>query len=1174
MKIKSLTLHGFKSFADRTEIAVHEGITAIVGPNGCGKSNISDALRWVLGEQRPSAIRGSRMEEAIFQGTSQRKPIHRAEVSLSLANEDGILALPQAEVVIGRTVLRGGESDYQLNGTSCRLKDIHDLCRDTGLGANAYSIIESRMIDAILSDRAEERRSLFEEAAEVGRYKDRRRTALRRLDQAEHDLDRLEDVLGEVRSKVRSLGRQRGRAQKYEDLRERRLQLEVAVADERLRSMESRLRETEAELQELKRHRPETEAHLRQRETEAENLRLHIVERERGRSEVAAELELTRARAEGLERERLLAAERVSAAESRTRVIVTELEGIRDRRAELEHRADGLQAEIDGAQEALSARAEGMGSLEASVEALRTGRQAVEGREQQALAALAQVIRDAGALEAEGEAIRERTREWERELERREEEVAGLRRTVSDSESRLKKLEEAVEQAVAAHGALESKVVEARSADQDLRENLRRGRDLVGALESEVSSTGAVASGLASMLAEGRDLPPVVADLLADLGPGEGIVGVLADTLDAPRDLRPAVESHLGPLLNAVLVRDWKAVRVVRDWLEGREAEEGIVLLPVDPGPRRSVDGASAGLAGRVALNGPGETWARFLLSDVEVSSDSQLVARDGAWVTSDGSGQDERGVVRLGRPTAGAGALRRRGELMELEARLQAVRLELAGARETAARVEAEAADAGQGLARVERELAETTVMRREAEAKRDTDAGRLERARRAVEEVGTRVTDLQGLLESVERDDTGDDDRRADLETRRAEAEQVLARERAGHMSATAEWERENSAMQELRLELARREAGVEALRERHVQAREVIGDLARRTEGMSRDLEEQEQTIVRSRASIASGEEELVGLLERRSELADRVREAQEGLDDRRSELEEREAALRAERQSERESSEQRHALELEVAQLRGNRANVRERLEAEWETTFEDLRSRVEEPQDGEPEEWAAELEALRTRIAGIGPVNLLASQEYEEEKERLDFLEAQKGDLGKARADLHDSIRRINESASAAFSQVFGEVRENFHRIFQTLFEGGEADVWLEDPEDPLDSPIEISASPRGKKTQRIHLLSGGERALTALALLFAIYLAKPSPFCVMDEVDAPLDETNIGRFTAMLERFKSDTQFIVITHNARTIEAADWIYGVTMQELGVSKIVSVELQDLPRGQVA
>jgi len=1174
VKIKSLTLHGFKSFADKTEISVHEGITAIVGPNGCGKSNISDALRWVLGEQRPTAIRGSRMEEAIFQGTTQRKPIHRAEVALALANEDGILAVPHPEVVIGRTVLRGGESDYQLNGVSCRLKDVHDLCRDTGLGANAYSIIESRMIDAILSDRAEERRSLFEEAAEVGRYKDRRRTALRRLDQAEHDLDRLEDVLGEVRSKVRSLGRQRGRARKYEELRERRLQLEVAVADARLRSMESRLREAEAELQTLKRKQPEKEAHLRQRETEAENLRLRIVERERERSEVAAELESTRARAEGLERERLLSGERISASEARTRVIGVELEGLGGRRVALQDEATRLQAEIDLAATELTARAEGMHALEASVEGLRAGRQEVEGREQKALEALAQVIRDAGILEAEGEAIRERTREWEREIGRRSEDLTVLRQAVRDVERRLAELEASAETEASAHAALDARVEGARSAEQDLRDRLRRERDLVGALESEVSSTGAVASGLASMLAEGKDLPPVVADLLEELGPGQGIVGVLADALDAPRELRQVVESHLGPLLSAVLVRDWKVVRVVREWLEGRDADEGIVLLPVDPGPQRSAVRPAGGLAGHVTLSGPGGEWARVLLGDVEVSADDQIGPREGAWVAADGSGQDERGVVRLGRPTAGAGALRRRGELAELEVRLQAFRQELAEARQAESSTETEAAEAGRGLGELERQLAEATVRRRNVEAERDTAAGKLERARGAVDEIEARVSELRGFLNSVDREDLDDEERVAELEARRVEVEDVLARERAGHMSATAEWERENSVLQELRLELTRREAGLESLRERHFRAREAIGELDGRTEQLTHDLEEQERTISRCRAAIASGEEELVTLLESRSELAERVREAQEGLDDRRSELEERDAALRTERQSDREAAEHRHALELEVAQLRGTRANIRERLEAEWETTFEDLRSRVDAPEEGTPEEWAGELETIRKGLTGIGPVNLLAAQEYEEERERLDFLEEQKGDLAKARADLHASIERINEAASAAFSQVFGEVRENFHRIFHTLFEGGEADVWLEDADDPLDSPIEISASPRGKKTQRIHLLSGGERALTALALLFAIYLAKPSPFCVMDEVDAPLDETNIGRFTAMLERFKKETQFIVITHNARTIEAADWIYGVTMQEPGVSKIVSVELQDLPRGQVA
>ncbi len=428
--------------------------------------------------------------------------------------------------------------------------------------------------------------------------------------------------------------------------------------------------------------------------------------------------------------------------------------------------------------------------------------------------------------------------------------------------------------------------------------------------------------------------------------------------------------------------------------------------------------------------------------------------------------------------------------------------------------------------------------------------------------------------MLAASEDESPVDTERRAKLEESRAEAEETLARERTGRMSITAEWERENAALQELLLEIARSEAALESKRERSERAADLDDELADRAGELTRELESRKSIIEQSTTAIASSEEELVSLLERRTELADLVREAQQGLDQRRAELEAREAALRAERQAERESAERRHAAELEVAQLRATRANTRERLEAEWELAFEDLRERVESPQDGGPDEWASELEALRTRLASIGPVNLLAAQEYEEQKERLDFLDGQKGDLEQARDDLHDSIRRINEAASAAFRRVFDEVRANFRDIFVTLFEGGEADVWLEDPDDPLDSPIEISASPRGKKTQRIHLLSGGERALTALALVFAIYLTKPSPFCVMDEVDAPLDETNIGRFTAMLERFKSDTQFIVITHNARTIEAADWIYGVTMQEPGVSTLIGIELQGLPRGQVA
>ncbi|MCL7991086.1 MAG: AAA family ATPase, partial [marine benthic group bacterium] len=402
MKIRSLTLDGFKSFADRTKVEFHGGITAIVGPNGCGKSNISDALRWVLGEQRPSAIRGSRMEEAIFQGTSRRKPIHRAEVSLQLSNEDGVLPVAYPEVEIGRTVLRGGESIYSLNDQTVRLKDIQDMCRDTGLGANAYSIIEGRMIDAILSDRAEERRSLFEEAAEVGRYKDRRRTALRRLEQAEQDLRRLEDVIGEVGSKVRSLARQRGRARRYAELRDRRLELEVAVADSRLREIEGRLLEVDRDLAESRRVQPELTAALATKETEHEALRLALVESERDRSARVTRREQVRGRLEELERHRLLTDERIAAAKNRIEAIRFERESLQERRNALATELDQARSSAGEAEEELESLRSTEVELTAMVEQLRQARGSVEREEADARERLAAVISELGAVGAAG----------------------------------------------------------------------------------------------------------------------------------------------------------------------------------------------------------------------------------------------------------------------------------------------------------------------------------------------------------------------------------------------------------------------------------------------------------------------------------------------------------------------------------------------------------------------------------------------------------------------------------------------------------------------------------------------------------------------------------------------------------------------------------------------------
>lgn len=1167
MKINSLTLSGFKSFADRTKIEFHGGITAVVGPNGCGKSNISDSLRWVLGEQRASAIRGSRMDEAIFHGTASRKPIHRAEVELRIANEDGILPVPYPEVTIGRTVLRGGDSAYEINGQTVRLRDVQDLCRDTGLGANAYSIIEARMIDAILSDRPEERRALFEEAAEVGRYKDRRRTALRRLDQAHADLQRLDDVIGEVASKVRSLSRQRGRATKYGDLRDRRLVLEVAVATETLDAMESRLVDAERALQQARRVQPELEAALARDETEVEALRLQLVEQETERGQFAARLESVRTRLEEIERQRLLTDERVTGAQARIEAIQREQAAVEQRRAAaVAEREAGQTRRAASAQELIELR-ENERALAEKVGALRARRQGLEQTEAEQRASLTGLMAQIGSVGAEAEARREREKARAEERRLR---IAERSEAAEAVEALAAEVAEAAERGTDARKAREAKDVrleEARAALRAAREESRTLRDRLSSLEGELASVSARAGGLAGMLAAGNDLPPIVARLQSDRKKVPGVRGVLAEYMDVPPQLSRAVEAQLGAMLFGVVVDDWPSVIAVRSWIAGRDETDGLVLLPLDPGPARP--GAGGSLNAEVKAHGEGAPWVRALLADVDLASGDTFGPGTGAWVAGDGSGRDTVGAVRLGQPSTSKGMLRRRAEHRRLEERRAELEMECAELRAALDGLEADARMLAERTASVDREREVLAKAEREAEAHSEAMAHRLTRTQRRIGELDEWIGSLGEQL--PEGPEAGEPEAGlADLAERRTVLEQGLASLAAELMAATGVWEAEHDVLQELQLRIARRDAEHEAEGNRVRRAEDLVSELDERKASLDGELAERLQVIDSGTEMLTGSEEELEKLFHDRAEFEREVRERMERLEECRAELERRESSLRVSRAGEREASERRHALELERTELHGKSAAIRERIEVEWERSLEELRRDVDVPSAGSLEDWASELMEVRGKLASLGPVNMLAAAEYEEEKQRLDFLEAQRADLVAARDDLHDSIRRINETASRAFQEVFTQVRANFRDIFVTLFEGGEADVWLESPDDPLDSAIEISASPRGKRTQRIHLLSGGERTLTALGLLFAIYLAKPSPFCVMDEVDAPLDESNISRFTAMLERFKQDTQFLVITHNARTIEVADYIYGVTMQEPGVSTLVALDLKNLPK----
>jgi chromosome segregation protein len=1166
MKLRALRLQGFKSFADTTEVKFHDGVTAIVGPNGCGKSNISDAIRWVLGEQRPTAIRGSRMEEAIFQGSVHRRPVNRGSVTMTVTNEDGALPVPFEEVEVGRTVFRDGGSDYAINRSVVRLKDVIELTRDTGLGAGA-NVIENRMIDAILSDRADERRALFEEAAGIGRYKDRRKSALRRLERAEMDLQRLEDVIGEVQTKVRSLARQKGKAERFLELRTRRLSVEVAVVRHQMDTLDRRLHEVSAALEGGATAGEGRVAEVQAAETEFEALRIRQVDAQRERTAAARRLESIRTELVRWERDLAVAEERATYAQRRLTQIDAERDEARARSAAVTQEAETLgedaeavRGELAQAKAELEERSAAAAEVRQRLQDARTALEAVEVHERQIARRGAQLEGDAESADAQAAELERRLVRLQGELEETADALVDMEEQGDLFTGRLDVLRGEMEEARRTLESAEAEVERTRAVLESARQHELDAAD-------RAQSLAAQRSALETMELERAGMEPALHAVLdAEL---DGVHGALVDFVDTDEALARAVESVLGPRGRGLVVDDLAAVNRVREWFaEHWSGGGGLILLPLDRVPSASGGGS---LLEAVEPRGAGASWIRALLSGVDLVEDDELTAGAGPRVARSGSVQEPSGAVHIGSPTGSTGLLERKERLKRLadESEVAAKGAEEARSAREKARDEVREAEARLESARVHFRAAEDVFRGADAEMAAATD--RRERMDRHRDELarqveGTRASRQRALDRSVQ----AREDREA-LQSEESGLAESRADARATLEAVQEEWEAARGLQSEMEVRQTRLQGELSRMEERLASLEQVRSSAAARVEAL--DAEE---------TSLRQNLDAVTELRERgadATELLFRDREAAE------AELAEKEGALaavaeqmddaerraRVARQAEREATDRRHRLELEKQELEGRVARIRDRLEGEWGRSLEELFEQAEplgeEDAERTPEDLGQELREIVVALEKIGPVNMLAVEEHEEESQRLAFLEEQHSDLVGARDDLRSAIREINETATTLFHETFQRIRENFKRVHQRLFEGGEADIWLEEEDDPLESPVEIHASPRGKKTQRIDLLSGGERALTALSLLFAIYLVKPSPFCVLDEVDAPLDENNIGRFIRLLHDFKEHSQFVVITHNPRTIEAADWIYGVTMEEPGVSTIVGVRLQE-------
>jgi len=1177
MYLSKLELHGFKSFAEPTTLAYDPGVTAIVGPNGCGKSNIVDAVRWVIGEQRPTVLRSEKMENVIFNGTADRRPLGMAEVQLTIENNRGVLPTEYSEVTIGRRLFRDGKSEYLMNGTQCRLKDITSLFMDTGMGADAYSVIELKMIDEILSGSTEDRRRMFEEAAGITRYKMRRRQALRKLDNTQTDLDRIRDLTDEIGSQVRRLKKQAKKASKYNEFTERLHELELILAQVEVSRLTSQRRTLQQEQEKQERRNAE----LADREETAEGrlaeLRTTLQQREEALQDRREALQEHRTKVRDMESEQRLQRERLDRARrDRNRAQEAQTEAT-ERRAELVEDVERLEESLEQARPALE-------EAETALSNARDTRDASKHRAEE-LRERVRTLR--GKAQSAEQTLSERRRELDRltnRLDLLEEERDRARDQAGELQSDVDVLDTRVERAEAARAEAERRRDEAERAvlaiqdEKDAaRDDLDDARETLRDVERRRDAAAAEVELLEGLVSSYDEFSDAV-QFLATEGPIDDLQTV-ADVLACDEEVRVALDAALGDLASCVVVgSDADARSAIQRLRDAGKGQATFLVLDRLPAPvsngdapagtrplRRSVRTADARYdrLADVLLHG---CYLAETLDDASDAADAingadRIFAPTGEWtdargVIKGGSQQDNTSPVasRLGRREQ---LERAQEQLGDLEAEVEYQQSVVDDAKDSLQSIRVEPTEdaltkAENALSEADSRLDRVRYERESIDERQDELNERLEELSNELEEGSDRVDalreDVDRAAEEVER-----------LRSRRADAEEALDEAEEAERNAVDAFSEANVAAVEARNRVQNLERELE-------RTREQIEDIDRQTDRRTEEIAQLRDTIESA--------------MDAQSDLDEKIEAAREGRDEREADVEEAEEALGATKKQINDVEKRLREIrqEREAAVKAENQAAVRL---AEIGTRMQDLLESVDEdyerdlathpvdvPDDLDVKEAENEVQSLRRKIKRLGNVNPLALEEYEEEKERLDFLTEQREDLEEAEETLLETIEEINSTAAERFFETFGQIKESFSKIFTELFgAGASAELKLEEPDNPLDTAIDVIAQPKGKRPVTLEQLSSGEKTLTAIALLFSIYLVKPSPFCILDEVDAPLDDANVERFMSLIRRFEGDTQFILVTHNQRTMALADRMYGVTMEDQGVSKLVGVEFDE-------
>ena len=1173
MYLSRLEIIGFKSFAQRVNLAFDSGISAIVGPNGCGKTNIVDAIRWVLGEQRYSALRSERMEDVIFNGTKQRKPLGMAEVSLMIENTKGILPSEYSQVTVSRRVYRSGESEYLLNKVPCRLKDILDLFMDTGMGADAYSVIELKMVETILSDQAEERRRLFEEAAGVTKYKHRRKAAYRKLESVQADLVRVSDIVTEVHKAVSSLERQARKAGQFNEVKARLKSMEIDLMEREYAQLIARMKPLEERLSVLNLDKDRIDLEMTGEETRLETLRSSLTEVERALAEAQRRVGQQIDQIRGVEQHTLVATERVRALQENVARFSAEKTVLQTEQQQLESLIVNLHERIaeSGVEETRTAQQlelmqTDLREFESRLNTKKTELQSLNDR-------TIALVQEIATLQTAQDRQRARVENLHGRSARAAEEIAAYEEEIERLNGEIESLSAMDKQLRRSFTEAEVRYYDAESKKNDLRGRIDALTAQELGLQSEMDHKTANIDFLKSLI-ESREGLPESARFLSTTerwNPRRRLT--VADAIYADEQFRNAIESALGDYAGLIIVDSIQdaesGMALLRQEQRGKAT---FVCLDRIPEIRSHVEipeipgvlGWAADLAKCDAFYVP---LLRCILDRVLVVDTAGTAKRIVAMVPG------IRCVTLQGEIATGVGITKGGGQrgderrMIGKQSRIDEHTREIVVVQENLARLR----DAKGNLAAeydalnmkvysdavksVEKEMSgiEMQMAQLQFEKKRAGDI--IGRNR---EEIDALSEESAGLLADIDGGMPG----LQTLVAGKTEAERnigALSNELAG---LEVEWNNRSRMVNDLGIRIVtfrgERQNAQNELERAAKSIANIVATLVRRNE----DIRRSDHEIVTSQAEVQENSRILEDLRRQRAEMEAAETTIEHESEKIREEIHSIEMKVKDERRTHDDVLQAAHELELKIADLRAKSDHIAARAQEEYEITIE-LKSYPET----EFVDFAAlreDIHALREKMKTLGNINFAAFEEYNTEKERFEFLSSQRKDLLEAEKTLLATIEEINSAAQRKFLESFEKIRANFIETFKSLFDpGDECDLKLEEGVDPLEAKIEIIAKPRGKRPTSIDLLSGGEKTLTAIALLFAIYLVKPSPFCILDEVDAPLDDANIDRFTRILRKFSDNTQFIVVTHNKRTMEAASAMYGVTMEEEGVSKLVTV-----------